>query len=356
MLTVSNLGSFLREKSPTEVALYERIEDNMRVRSLKEKRASGIELTAEEERYVVEQEEKQRGIFPPFSAGNDEFKSSMFFPGDGLFHVYKHDRFGYGGFHRHDFIEMLYVYSGHISQTINSETIEMTEGDICIIDMNTRHRINDCAMEGDIAINLLMRPEFFTYQFYESIGEDDQITGFLRQALDAKRGSSCYLHFRTKRYPRVKECMENIICEYINAETGSTEAVKSLITLLFINLMRVYRADMGRVVKSIDSGADIYEILNYIKNNCASCTLETAAASFGYSPTYFGSLIKRTFGKGFTDVRLDFRLIGAANKLKYSDISVADIVRSVGYSNQSYFYRIFRDRYGMTPQEYRDTR
>lgn len=39
--------------------------------------------------------------------------------------------------------------------------------------------------------------------------------------------------------------------------------------------------------------------------------------------------------------------------LSNSKLSVSDIIESVGYDNSSYFYRIFKEKYGMSPKEYR---
>ena len=39
--------------------------------------------------------------------------------------------------------------------------------------------------------------------------------------------------------------------------------------------------------------------------------------------------------------------------LTSSQIPVTDIIESIGYDNTSYFYRKFRERYGMSPKEYR---
>ena len=39
--------------------------------------------------------------------------------------------------------------------------------------------------------------------------------------------------------------------------------------------------------------------------------------------------------------------------LANSKMPVTDIIESVGYDNTSYFYRKFREKYGMSPKEYR---
>ena len=48
------------------------------------------------------------------------------------------------------------------------------------------------------------------------------------------------------------------------------------------------------------------------------------------------------------------RLTQAAYLLTTTKLAVEDIVAAVGYDNNSYFHRIFKERYGMTPKKYRD--
>lgn len=44
----------------------------------------------------------------------------------------------------------------------------------------------------------------------------------------------------------------------------------------------------------------------------------------------------------------------AAYYLRCTTLKVDDIGRAVGYSNLSYFHRIFKEAYGLTPKKYRD--
>ena len=43
----------------------------------------------------------------------------------------------------------------------------------------------------------------------------------------------------------------------------------------------------------------------------------------------------------------------AAALLVQTDQTVAEIMHLLGYSNRTYFYRIFQEKYGVTPREYR---
>ena len=42
--------------------------------------------------------------------------------------------------------------------------------------------------------------------------------------------------------------------------------------------------------------------------------------------------------------------------LRRSDLNIQQIITQVGYENTSYFYRLFHERYGQSPREYRRAR
>ena len=47
------------------------------------------------------------------------------------------------------------------------------------------------------------------------------------------------------------------------------------------------------------------------------------------------------------------RMETAARLLRRSDLNIQQIIAQVGYENTSYFYRLFHERYGLSPREYR---
>ena len=63
--------------------------------------------------------------------------------------------------------------------------------------------------------------------------------------------------------------------------------------------------------------------------------------------------IKRHTGHTFKELLQTKRLNQAAFLLATTELTVSDIIAAVGYDNSSYFYRVFLERYDMTPREYR---
>ena len=52
-------------------------------------------------------------------------------------------------------------------------------------------------------------------------------------------------------------------------------------------------------------------------------------------------------------VKIVEKLNYAANQLIHTDSSILDICLDVGFSNLSYFYRIFQEEYGLSPAKFR---
>lgn len=76
----------------------------------------------------------------------------------------------------------------------------------------------------------------------------------------------------------------------------------------------------------------------------------------GYSITYCGRMIKDLTGKTFSKLLQQKRCVYAAELLANTEKSIAEIVDDVGYENESFFRKIFNQKYGVNPLEYRKNR
>ena len=62
---------------------------------------------------------------------------------------------------------------------------------------------------------------------------------------------------------------------------------------------------------------------------------------------------KKMTGQGFTEYLNEQRLNAAADALRSGSDTVLAIAEQCGFENLSYFNRLFKKRYEMTPREYR---
>lgn len=65
---------------------------------------------------------------------------------------------------------------------------------------------------------------------------------------------------------------------------------------------------------------------------------------------------KQTMGMPFTTYLNDYRLTLAAKSLLETHKAVLEIASECGFDNLSYFNRIFKKKYGITPSSYRKGR
>ena len=97
-------------------------------------------------------------------------------------------------------------------------------------------------------------------------------------------------------------------------------------------------------------------IFKYVEDHYAGhITIEDMAELTCYSKSHFMKFFKQNIGTGFIDYLNDYRLTMADRLLKTSDSPVLEIAAQCGFDNLSYFNRIFKRKYGVSPGKARTT-
>jgi len=95
-------------------------------------------------------------------------------------------------------------------------------------------------------------------------------------------------------------------------------------------------------------------MMKYVENHYGErLTIETMASVSGFSQSHFMKFFKNTMGVSFIEYLNDYRLTMAARLLLASSDAIVAISAECGFENLSYFNRMFRRKYGVTPSEYR---
>ena len=82
-------------------------------------------------------------------------------------------------------------------------------------------------------------------------------------------------------------------------------------------------------------------------------TVFSLAEALDLHPNYFSILFKRECGMLPKQAILDTRMRSAAKMLRFTDRPIKEIAGAVGFSDELYFSRVFRARYGVAPTGYR---
>ena len=98
----------------------------------------------------------------------------------------------------------------------------------------------------------------------------------------------------------------------------------------------------------------IQEAISYMELNYQrELTVEEIANACQLNRSYFSKLFKEKKGCPPQEFLIRLRLSKAAELMKNSMVSIGDISASCGYPNQLHFSRAFKQRYGMSPREWR---
>ena len=94
-------------------------------------------------------------------------------------------------------------------------------------------------------------------------------------------------------------------------------------------------------------------ILHIETNFKKQLTLDALAEISGLSKTYFSHLFNQTFGIGVNEYINNIRLEYAKNQLSTTNELVYTIAKAAGFKSYSLFSKLFKDKYGISPGDYR---
>lgn len=269
--------------------------------------------------------------------------------------ISKHHRYADMPLHMHTFIEMNYVYSGVCHQILNGKEIKLTEGQICLLDKDVPHSISALG-ENDIVVNILMKKDPFTMSLLGQLSKKGIVSSFLMNAISENQHHDRYILFHSEQNRDLQYIVKNMLCEYFAPREYSLEMVNYYMPILLTELMRVYQLDKNFELTQSSGKTSILNILHYIEKHYKDCTLTSLAETFNFNANYLGNMLKEKTGKTFLDLVQSQKMIESASLLRNTEKSIEDIAYQVGYDSLSFFYRKFKEFYGLTPTKFRKSK
>jgi AraC-like DNA-binding protein len=91
----------------------------------------------------------------------------------------------------------------------------------------------------------------------------------------------------------------------------------------------------------------------YVQKNYSQRIYSDALARLcGLSPTYFSKAFRQRFNMSFQEFLLRYRIANACALLSNPRACISDVAYSAGFTDPSYFTRMFRRYVGVSPSEY----
>ena len=258
-----------------------------------------------------------------------------------------HARFSARPFHYDEFISVNYVYSGSLTLRFPDSTVILKKGELFLMNTDVVHAF-EIESEEDLILGIQIEREFLSKELLYGLSDNGPITDFLVNTLAGKESVFSYLIADCAQDERMATLFEDLFCEYFEPSLCSSALVENYVKIFFILLIR---SSHSRI--NMNTKADILAILNYIEAHCADCSLQSLADEFNFNPKYLSALIRKKTGRSFSDLQTDARMRSICYYLKNSGMTIREIAELCGYTNMNFFYRKFKEMYGMSPKQYR---
>ena len=307
-----------------------------------------LELTEEESRLLYDSNEVNKKIYTDQS--QFIIDSNKLLNTGELIHIRKHTRFVKFPEHKHNFIEFNYVYQGCLKQKIYGREIHLKQGELLFLNQHITHEL-EASKEEDIIINFIIKPEFFDY-IISLLENNNPVINFLISTLYTNCSEGEYLHFKVSKNKQIQDIVESIIIELYEGNIVSKVKTKLLVGLLLVELVKC-SDDIDVFSGDNYEKKMIIEILKYIDDNYKHGSLGEIAYILNQNDYKISKLVKKHLNYTFKELLQDKKLSKSAELLICTNMPIAQIIEEVGYENLTYFYKIFKARYNMTPKDYR---
>ena len=282
-------------------------------------------------------------------AGSSTINSEKLLSAGKLITVRPHTRFVHFPKHSHNFIEVIYMCSGTTTHIINGNKLVLKEGELLFLGQNANQEILPAGI-NDIAVNFIVLPEFFDVSLVMLKDEETPLRAFIINSLKSNNSNSSYMHFKVADVLPIQNLVENLIWTLIKGTSNKRKINSFTMGLIFLQLMDY----TDRLVLYDKEEQTILKVLKYADENYRDGSLTELASSLHYDFSWLSREIKRKTGKTYTEIVQEKRLSQASFLLTNTDMNISDIANRVGYDNVSYFHRLFKKRFNMSPYKYKN--
>lgn len=252
------------------------------------------------------------------------------------------------GIHSHLQWELSYVMRGNGVRTIGNTTEAITEGEIILIPPNIPHvwhfDLNGADANGHIAnisvffaTETLEKLSMYLPEFTNIFKQISTLTSAIKYPKDtSNRIAEILFGMRgVEALTRLPKMIELLI------EVANTSHCKQVGKNLTFN----------RIVQRIEN-VRVYCRCNYARK----ISLDEISEEIGMNKSSFCTFMRHHVGMSWTEFVNEIRLEMAKEILCGTDNSISSIAYDVGFSNVTYFNRLFKKKYNCNPKMMRDKR
>ncbi len=247
--------------------------------------------------------------------------------------------FGDESYHSHEFFEIFYISAGTIHHVIETTQSILTVGDLFIIPPNIYH-----GFKRELNIECFHRDTLVGENLLREVC--DALSPTLFQTLTGKAFQ--YFHLSEEQL----QSLNQLFSFFHKKPTTDQADAKMFAKIILTNILGSF------VMQQLSTQTPTPSLCEALQHNLTFCVynhqeISDAISHFHYNKAYLCRLFKKETGKTMTEYVNDIKLKRAKSLLEHTAMPISKIVLELNFSSESYFFKIFREKYQCSPLQYR---
>ncbi|HEX5563408.1 MAG TPA: helix-turn-helix domain-containing protein, partial [Sporosarcina sp.] len=242
----------------------------------------------------------------------------------------------------HKEIELLFIAQGNAVINVKNETHSLRAQDVLLVNSHTLHRIADVA-QGTVILSLVIDPYFFEV-YYE---------GFSKLHFECNSSGAYGLD---KSYAYIRKQLTNMMIRFLTPTPHYQFELLSDASDLVTYMLTHFKSGVSSMSGLSDEHLHqrFERILDYLNEHYdKKITLADLAKKEYISSYYLSRLFSEHLGIGFSKYLNTLRLNRSMYDLIHTNKNLMEIAISHGFTSTKAYRDTFKEKYEMTPTEYR---
>lgn len=252
--------------------------------------------------------------------------------------------------HWHQEVELIIIKKGKGKIYVDLQPYIVSAGDMILVlpgQLHAIYQLDHLSMEYE---NILFLPRLLYAQNHDLCTSD-----YMRPFFENTFLIPSYIHPDLPDYEQLSSCIRAIDQLCANPGFGYELGVKGYLFQFFFLLFSNHIDASAKRLRNRQA-MKLKEILFFISSHYAEpLTPSIVAKEVNFSSSHFMKFFKYHMGCTFTEYLNDYRLSIASTQLASTNKSILELSEEIGFTNLSYFNRLFKKKYGMPPRAYRNS-